>query len=256
MRPSARPRLLLFSLLALAVFCIFAPTLRAAGLIADLSHHLVAITTAFAGSDVLVFGTTGGPDRDVVVTVQGPAGEAMVQQKSRVGGLWLSTARVTFSDVPLFYAVASTRPLAQLQAPDELARNQIGVDMLKLQPIVVEGTGDRRVGQFRDALIRRKEQAGLFQAEVRPVTFIGDRLFRTTLSFPANVPPGAYQVRTFEFENGLIVSAQTNSLSVSKVGLEAELFNLAHLQSWLYGLTSVALAVAAGWAASALFRKA
>lgn len=256
MRPPARQSFVLQAVLVLVLLCVIAPAARAAGLIADLSHHLVAITTAFAGSDVLVFGTVGGPDRDVVVTVRGPSGETMVQQKSRVGGLWLSTARVTFDEVPLFYAVAATRPLAQLQAPDELARNQIGVDMLKVRPIEVEGVGDRRIGQFRDALIRRKEQAGLFQPEVRPITFIGDRLFRTTLSFPANVPPGAYQVRTFEFEKGLIVSAQTSSLSVSKVGLEAELFNLAHLQSWLYGLASVALAVVAGWSASAMFRKA
>ncbi|HWL68660.1 MAG TPA: TIGR02186 family protein, partial [Geminicoccus sp.] len=40
---------------------------RAAGLVADLSHHLIAITTAFTGSDVLLFGALEETGGDVVV---------------------------------------------------------------------------------------------------------------------------------------------------------------------------------------------
>lgn len=242
-----------FSLVIL--FCLLALPAKAAGLVADLSHHLVAITTAFAGSDVLVFGTTGGPGRDVVIVVRGPDEEAVVLQRSRVAFLWLGTARIAFDKVPVFYTVAASRPLNDLSASDELVRNQIGLDRLRLTPTLIEGVGDRRTGDFQEALIRRKAEAGLFQPGIRPVTFIGDRLFRTTLNFPANVPPGTYQVRTFEIENGVIVAAQTSSLIISKVGLEAALFDYAHQDAWLYGIVSIALAVGAGWTANMVFRK-
>ena len=33
------------------------------------------------------------------------------------------------------------------------------------------------------------------------MNFIGPRLFRTTLDFPANVPPGLYKVQVFELED-------------------------------------------------------
>ena len=46
----------------------------------------------------------------------------------------------------------------------------------------------------------------------------------------------------------------TTDIDVKKVGLERWLYNLAHDQALIYGLMSLAIAIAAGWAASAFFR--
>ena len=43
------------------------------------------------------------------------------------------------------------------------------------------------------------------------------------------------------------------TIPVKKVGLERWLYNLAHQQAVLYGLMSLAIAIAAGWLASAAF---
>ena len=43
-------------------------------------------------------------------------------------------------------------------------------------------------------------------------------------------------------------------IEVSKVGLERFLYNLAHDRPLIYGLLSLAIAIAAGWMASAVFR--
>jgi len=50
------------------------------------------------------------------------------------------------------------------------------------------------------------------------------------------------------------VSSFQTTIDVRKVGLERFLFNLAHQQPVLYGLMSLAIAIAAGWGASAAFR--
>src|SRR5216683_635354 len=64
-----------------AALLIWAPPTRAEALIADLTSHLIAITTGFTGASVVLFGATDGPG-DVVVTVRGPDREMTVRRKS------------------------------------------------------------------------------------------------------------------------------------------------------------------------------
>ena len=54
-----------------------------------------------------------------------------------------------------------------------------------------------RVRLFSDALIGVQQRAGVFAATTGKIAFLGERLFRTTISFPANVPTGAYLVEIF-----------------------------------------------------------
>jgi len=249
----AAARLLL--LCAPALLALPAGPARAVGLVAALSHHLVAITTAFSGSDVLLFGTVGEEGRHVIVTVQGPRADTTVRRKTKIGFVWLNTEEVVFKAVPQFYAFAASGPPTEIALPAELARYQIGAERLLLTPSRIAGVGDSKLPEFRAGLERRKERAGLFAARAGKVQFIGDRLFRTTLSFPADTPPGSYLVQVYELEGGTVVAAQASALVVSKVGLEADLFEMAHRNPALYGLGSLTLAIAAGWTASLVFRK-
>ena len=77
------------ALLGLVSACVFVPadSARANSLVADLSRHLVAITTGFVGTDVLLFGATDDAG-DVVVIVPGPDRSVVVHRKSRVLGVW------------------------------------------------------------------------------------------------------------------------------------------------------------------------
>jgi uncharacterized protein (TIGR02186 family) len=109
---------------------------------------------------------------------------------------------------------------------------------------------------FSDALIKEQRQAGLFVADIGKVTFLGERLFRATLSFPENVPTGTYLVQVFLIRDGDVVSGQTTPLVVSKVGLDAEISDFAIRQSAAYGAIAIAVALAAGWLASLPFRRA
>jgi uncharacterized protein (TIGR02186 family) len=87
------------------------------------------------------------------------------------------------------------------------------------------------------------------------VNFIGPSLFRTTLSFPANVPPGLYKVQVFEVRDGQIVGAQRSTLVISKIGVEADIYDFAKQQGALYGLLAIALSVTLGWLAGVIFRR-
>ena len=223
-------------------------------LVADLSQRLIAITTAFVGTDVVLFGTSDG-DHDIVVTVQGPRTSQNVRRKSRVAGIWINRERLAFDDVPGYYAVASSGPLTKIALPDVQARLELGTDNLKLKPIDAAGLDIGEIATFQDALVRNKQRAGLYSVKPAPVNFIGPRLFRATLHFPANVPPGIYQVQVFELKGGEVTDAQRSALVISKVGVEADVFDFAHQQSMLYGLMAVALSATLGWLAAVIFRR-
>jgi uncharacterized protein (TIGR02186 family) len=223
---------------------------RAQALVADLTNHLIAITTGFTGTEVVLFGAIDG-DGDVVVVVRGPETAVEVRRKERTAGIWLNRSDMTFADVPSFYTIASTRPLDQLARPEVLERNRIGVDHLALE--AVDATPE--VDQFRKALIRNKQREGLYPSQVGTVTFVGSRLFRTTVSFPANVPTGSYQVSVFLLRNGQVAGAQTTPLLVSQLGLSADIVEFAYRRAAVYGLIAVLVAAMAGWLGSVAFRR-
>jgi uncharacterized protein (TIGR02186 family) len=175
-----------------------------------------------------------------------------VRRKSRVAGIWVNTQEVTFANVPSFYALAASRPLADILSPSVAAFYRLGLANLKLEastpaPSVV-------VDAFRAALERSQAQAGLFVERIGKVDFLGERLFRTTIAFPSNVPTGTYLVEVFLVRDKDVVSGQTTPLVVSKVGVDATVFEFSTRQPGFYGGIAVLTAVVAGWLASLPFR--
>ncbi len=254
-RPARRP-VTGVTLLGLVTACLLVPagSARANSLVADLSRHLVAITTGFVGTDVLLFGATDDAG-DVVVIVRGPDRPVVVHRKSRVLGVWANTAKVTFDRAPSFYAISSSRPLAEVAPVTVLARHQMGLDNLRLELSWLKASPNV-ARQWRAGLIRNFEAVGLYRAEVGRVTFLGNRLFRAGIHLPSNVPTGTYQVEVFHLQRGRVVSAQTTPLQVSKIGAEAEVYDFAYQNSAIYGLIAILVALMAGWAAHMAFRKA
>src|SRR5690348_13824075 len=165
--------------IALLLFC-WGPSARGEGLIADLTSHLIAITTGFTGASVVLFGATDSPG-DVVVAVRGPDREMAVRRKSRVAGIWVNTREVTFTNVPSFYAVAASRPIDDILSPGSAALYRLGIANLKLEADI--SAPSAIVGAFRAALERIQQNAGLFVDRVGKVDFLGERLFRTTIAF-------------------------------------------------------------------------
>src|SRR5260370_31389551 len=152
-----------------AVLLFWAPPTRAEDLVADLTSHLIAITTGFTGASVVLFGATDGPG-DVVVAVRGPEREMTVRRKTRIAGIWVNTQEVTFANAPSFYAVAESHAIEEILSPAAAAFYRLGIANLRLEaetpaPSVV-------VDAFRAALERTQQQAGLFVNPVGQVAFL------------------------------------------------------------------------------------
>ena len=90
--------------LALAVFgslALAGGPARGEGIVADLSNHLIAISSGFTGASVVLFGATEGKG-DIIAVVRGPERELTVRRKGKVAGIWVNAESVTFTNVPSF----------------------------------------------------------------------------------------------------------------------------------------------------------
>lgn len=226
-----------------------------APLVADVSENLVAITTGFTGKEILLFGATDGPG-DIAVVVKGPTRNITVRKKGRVGPIWVNRDSVTFKDVPSFYRVASSRPLEEFAPPNLLTRFQIGTENIRLEPLDDLGGASDSMAEYRTALVRMKTEQELFDEGLGAVNTTSNRLFRTRILFPSNVPTGVYFVEVYLFRNGTVAAAEIVPFNISKIGFGADVYDFAHNFGAIYGILAIFLAVAAGWAASAAFRKA
>ncbi|MEM7041734.1 MAG: TIGR02186 family protein [Pseudomonadota bacterium] len=251
-----RPTLLIVLLILAGQLSLVASPTHANGLAADVSDRLIAITTAFVGGNVVVFGAIEDIDGDIVITMQGPRQDQMVRRKSRIAGIWVNRDRVEFKDAPSFFAIAASRDLDDIAEQSVRSQFGLGVDHLSLKPHDAMAYSEDERESFTNAFIRNKQKAGLYSKSPGTVTFPGRKLFRTTFSFPANVPPGHYQIEVLKLKSGQVTAAQQSSLQISKVGMEADVFDFAHQRSALYGMMAIVIALAAGWLAGVIFRRA
>jgi uncharacterized protein (TIGR02186 family) len=225
---------------------------RAQDLVADLSNHLIAVTTGFSGTSLLLFGATQG-EGDVVVVVRGPDKPETVRRKRRTLGIWVNRDSYAFAGVPSFYAISASRPIGDILPDTTRRRLELGLDNLRL-PAQPGQNVDRRP-ENRIALIRQKQKLGLFPLEDGKVAFLGPRLFRTDVLFPSNVPTGDYTVTVYLVRDREVTTAQTTPLTVSKLGVSAGVSDFAHDHAALHGVIAVALSMVVGLGAGVVLRK-
>ena len=242
--------------LALILWLAALPAL-AEEVVAGLSQTRISISTNFDGSEILIFGAVkrevaipDTPPLHVLITVEGPKRPVSVRRKEKRFGIWINTDSVEVDRAPTFYAVATSGPWPEVIRDVEDLRHKVST----LRAIRSVGATIRGSEDFTDALIRIRANADLYQTNIGSVELSEETLFNTTIRLPANLTEGDYKARFFLTRNGRVIDSHETVIAVQKVGLERFLFRLAHDQPLIYGLMSIAIAIAAGWGASAAFR--
>lgn len=228
-------------------------------IVIGLSRDNVSITTSFDGDEILIFGAVKrevpippGPPLDVVIAVSGPSTPVTVRRKARTFGIWINRDAVEVDAAPAFYAVATTGPLRDVLRDVEDLRHKITIRRAIRSVGAPQTIMDS--GSFTDALIRVREANGLYQLNESDIALDEQTLFRTAIRLPANLTEGVYRTRIFLTREGRVISQYETGIDVRKVGLERWLYTLSRENALIYGLMSLAIAIAAGWGASEVFR--
>ncbi len=225
--------------------------------VVGLSQNRVAITTNFDGSEILIFGAVKretaineDPPLEVAIAVTGPSEPLTVRRKEKRYGIWINTDAVEVDAAPSFYAVATSGPWNAVLKDVEDLRHHVSIGRA-IRSVGAEIEGSEA---FTQALIRIREGKGLYQTNIGAVELSEQTLFNTSIQLPANLTEGDYKARFFLTRSGEVVDTFETTIAVQKVGLERFLFRLSRDKPLIYGLMSLAIAIAAGWGASAAFR--
>ena len=176
----------------------------------------------------------------------------MTGRKERKFGIWVNTDTVEVDLAPSFYAVATSAPWDQVVTDTEDLRHKISINRAIRSvgaPMHIENAQS-----FSDAVMRICKKSGLYQLRENTVAVDQQTLFRTSIEMPANLTEGNYKTRIFLTRNGQVLSHFETDIAVRKVGLERFLFTLSRENPLVYGLMSLAIAIFAGWSASAVFQ--
>ena len=187
--------------------------------ILGLSQDEVAITATFEGDEILIFGAVQHetPINDeapleVVITVEGPSSPIVVRRKARRYGIWVNTDAVEVDAAPSFYAVTTSGPLDEVLSQTEDVRHHITVDRAVLSRGAPMHILDSQ--SFSAALIRIREEAGLYVLNEGGVDLEQQTLFHTTVQLPANLTEGHYAARIFLTRDGEVLEGSDNKLLV------------------------------------------
>ena len=228
--------------------------------VSDISTREISIQSNFTGIEILIFGSVdfsgaAGPDKeiyDVIVVLLSPDQAVVARRKERMAGIWVNGAGKIYPTVPGFYAVLSSRPLRAITSDEPLKALGIGLNNIDFGRVTQSGPDEET---FRSTVIRLKEQQQLFQEHDDGVTFIGRSLFRASVDLPVNVPIGRYTAAVYLFRDGQVVSKNESTLEVTQAGFERAIYLMAFHRPLIYGLLAVLLAMLAGLAGWAAFRR-
>ncbi len=228
-------------------------------LVPDISEHDIVLRQGFTGADLLLFGVILDPrggrmqrEYDVVVVLKGPSEEIQLREKGRfLGTIWVNADSTAYRSVPSFYALASSRPIADIVDERTAAIYELGLPYLQLSPT---GSIDpEEQARFSAGLVDLRQRQGLYAQFEGGVTVTEGVLYRVRLPIPSNVIPGRYVAETFAIADGRVITSATSEVEVRKEGFEGAVAEEAQDNSFLYGLFAVGLSVFMGWAAGRLF---
>jgi uncharacterized protein (TIGR02186 family) len=248
---------------ALSILLVLAAGLRALAaevVVASLSHHNVSLTTGFAGSELFVYGAVRRTDArpepaeklDIIIAITGPMAPVIVRKKERHYGIWTNGEPVEVDAAPSFYVVASSGELRDVITWTDDLRYRIGLEhVIKLidAPDWVE---DRE--EYRVAVARVRERQGLYSVLPGAVRILENTLFETRIDLPADLIEGDYTARVFLVRDKQVLDVFSDTIEVRRAPLGRFIYVAAQEHAPLYGAASLALALAAGWLASAFFR--
>jgi uncharacterized protein (TIGR02186 family) len=248
-----------FIFLAIALFGLSAA--REPLLVPDVSQRKIDIVYSFTGAELLLFGAILYPDgrppkgdADIAVVLRGPTTSMILREKQKLLGLiWANVDSTRFQSVPGYYAIATSRPLEKLIDERTSAIYELGLGNIQLSPSDAESPD--RQQRFENGLIALRRKTELFADRPGSVEITDGVLYRARLYIPARVPTGRYTAETFLIRNGRIIAAATRDVEIRKSGFERFVAHTAETSPFAYGLAAIALSLAFGFGASAIFKR-
>lgn len=224
-------------LIAIVCIILFSKSTFAHPINADLSTRQIKINSDFNGLEVLIFGALDVKG-DIIILVHGAKRSIAINKKEKQYGFWINGKRDKIHDTKQFYTISSTKELNKITSDEIL--NSIRIDDLNFST-------DQ---ELSNAFKKMKQKSNLYLESESNIDLINEKLFRSNIHFPNNIPHGRYTIEVLLFYNQNLFGIQTMPLLVSRAGIESFIFDMHYLHPFLYALCSVIVALFIGWSSS------
>lgn len=227
-------------------------------LVPEVSQHEIQVRQGFTGTELLLYGaildpsgTRAGRDYDIVVVLKGPTQSIRLREKSKVAGIWINTESSDFRSAPSFFAIASSKPIAEIVDDRTAAIYELGLPWLQLSPIGAIDPEEQ--ARFAGGLVDLRSRQGLYKQNENGVSVSEQVLYQARITLPSSVQTGTYTAETFAVTRGRVVASAVAKVEVRKLGFERFVALFAEEQPFWYGLLTVGLSILMGWIAGRLF---
>ena len=229
-------------------------------LVPEISQHDIVLRQGFTGTELLLYGAVFDPRGarrqaasayDIVVVIKGPSQAIRLREKEQVFGMWVNANNTSYRSVPTFYALASSRPVAEIVDERTAAIYELGLEYLQLSPTGAIDPEEQE--RFSTGLVDLLTRQGLYAQFPGAVTISEGVLYTARMPIPSNVVPGRYVAETFAIADGRVVASATSSVQVLKEGFELGVEEASQEYAFLYGLFAVGLSILLGWLAGRVF---
>jgi hypothetical protein len=182
-----------------------------------------------------------------------------MKYKGKAAGLfWMKMGDISFKNIPAAYLLFSSSDLDSLLHQDERVREGIGFDSIKAGADVESSAPDMDPGRWKKEFVKFKKAENLYLIEegvIRNSQGTNGKEYQVDIDWPYQAGPGTYNIEVLAVRDGYVVDRAETSLTVARTGIVANLSNLAFNHAAVYGIISIVVAMAAGFAVGLLFKK-
>ncbi len=214
----------------------------------------VPITLFYHGAQISIQGQNAS-DTDLIVKISSEPSGAHMKFKGKAAGLfWMKMGDISFEHVPSAYLLYTSRNLDDILSEDQRIKEGIGFEAIKAGTTVESSAKDMDPDRWIGEFIKFKQAEKLYQLEENAI-IRQQGGYQLNIDWPYQAAPGTYDVEVIAVREGSIVDKTVTSFTVERTGTVSKLSDLALNHAAIYGVIAILVAMAAGFAVGALFKK-
>ena len=243
---------------AAATSCILFSSAPAWAITTEVTPQDIPINIMYHGAQVSIKGESDAND-ELIIKISSEPADAHMKFKGKAAGLfWMKMGDISFEHVPTVYLLYSSSDLNSLLQEKERVTEGIGFESIKegakMETSAADMDPDRWIAEF----IKFKKAEKLYEIEEGAISRArgthGNE-YQLDIKWPYQAAPGTYTIEVLAVREGRVVDRAETSLTVARTGIVEKLSNLAFNHASIYGIISIVIAMAAGFAVGALFKK-
>lgn len=248
---------LLFYTAAICVMLFSSGPVRAA-LTTEVTPRNIPIKLFYHGAKLSIKGESDA-NVDLIVKISSEPVDAHMKFKGKAAGLfWMKMGDISFEHVPAVYLLATSRDIDSMLQKDMRIKEGIGFDAIKASTEFESSAPDMDPDHWIEEFVKFKKAEKLYKIQEKTITRsngTNGSEYRLDIDWPYQAGPGTYNIEVMAVRNGKVVDRTETNFTVARSGIVAKLSNLAFNHAAVYGIIAIVVAMAAGFAVGALFKK-